>query len=79
MTETIKYTSKYTSANGYTGILYGRSSLAIFDKNGKEVMHSGFTSIRTYEELVEEVDGFPEFLEMLENHENTESDSEDDQ
>ena len=33
MSETIKYTSE----NGYTGILYGKSSLMIFDKDGKKL------------------------------------------
>lgn len=58
-------TIKYTSKNGYTGVLYGRSSLAIYNKDGKEVMHTGFRKINTYEELVETVETFPEFLELL--------------
>lgn len=58
-------TIKYTSKNGYTGVLYGRSSLAIHNKDGKEVMHTGFRNINTYEELVETVETFPEFLELL--------------
>ena len=58
-------TIKYTSKNGYTGVLYGRSSLAIYNKDGKEVMHTGFRNINTYEELVETVETFPEFLELL--------------
>lgn len=58
-------TIKYTSKNGYTGVLYGRSSLAIYNKDGKEVMHTGFRNINTYEELVEEVESFPEFMKLL--------------
>lgn len=56
---------KYTSDNGYTGILYGKSSYAIHDKNGKVVFHTGFRNINTYEELVKQVDEYPEFLKML--------------
>ena len=59
-------TIKYTSKNGYTGVLYGRSSLAIHNKDGKEVLHTGFRTINTYEELVEEVENFPEFMKLLE-------------
>lgn len=60
--KTIKYKSK---KNGYTGVLYGRSSLTIYNKDGKEVMHTGFRNINTYEELVETVETFPEFFELL--------------
>lgn len=55
----------YTSKNGYTGVLYGRHSFAIHDKNGKEVFHMGARSFDTYEEMVKEVDNFPEFLKLL--------------
>ena len=61
MGETIKYTSK----NGYTGVLYGKSSLSIYDFTGKEVLHTGFRKANTYEELVEVVETHPEFMEML--------------
>lgn len=58
---------KYTSDNGYTGVLYGESSLSIKDKNGKEVFHTGFRNINTYKELVECVEDFPEFHRILQN------------
>lgn len=58
---------KYTSKNGYTGVMYGKSSLAILNENGKEVFHTGFRNFNTYEELVEQVDTYPEFRAMLEN------------
>ena len=57
---------KYTSENGYTGVLYGESSLSIYDKNGNECMHTGFRSINTYEELIECVEEYPLFRKMLE-------------
>ena len=58
-------TIKYTSDNGYTGVLYGKSSLAIFNPDGTESMHTGSRNINTYEELVEIVDQHPQFIEML--------------
>ena len=58
-------TIRYTSDNGYTGVLYGKSSYAIYDKDGKEVLHTGSRNINTYEELVEDVNNFPKFLEIL--------------
>lgn len=61
MTETIKY----TSSNGYTGVLYGKRSLAIFNPDGTESMHTGSRNINTYEELVRIVDEHPKFIEML--------------
>lgn len=63
MANTIRYESK----NGYTGILYGKSSLAIFNPDGSESVHTGFRSINTYDELVKMVDNHPKFLEMLKN------------
>lgn len=56
---------RYTSPNGYTGILGGTSTFVILDSIGREVFHTGFRSINTLEELKERVDGFPEFLKSL--------------
>ena len=61
MSETIKY----TSSNGYTGVLYGKSSLVIYDKDGKLSLHTGFRTANTYEELVEVVEEHPQFLKMI--------------
>ena len=58
-------TIKYTSENGYTGILYGHSSYAIYDKDGNEVLHTGSRSINTYDELVKSIEDYPEFLKRL--------------
>ena len=58
-------TIKYTSDNGYTGVLYGQSSLAIYNPDGTESMHTGYRNIDTYEELVKIVDEHPKFIEML--------------
>lgn len=55
----------YESENGYTGKLYGESSMSIFDADGNEVMHTGSRTPNTLEELKEVVDGYPAFIEML--------------
>lgn len=60
-------TIRYTSPNGYTGVLYGKRSFSIYGPDGKECMHTGFRNINTYKELVEHVDGYPEFAKMLLN------------
>lgn len=58
-------TVKYTSDNGYTGIMYGESSFAVVDKDGKEVMHTGSRNFNTYDDLVERVESFPYFIKAL--------------
>lgn len=70
-------TIKYTSPNGYTGVMGGVASMAIFDKDGKEVFHTGFRNMNTEEELKEFVDGFPEFMEMLFSQEDDMEDEDD--
>ncbi len=62
MTKTIKFTSE----NGYSGVLYGESSYSVFDPDGNEVLHTGSRSINTYDELVKSVDKFPEKFQLLE-------------
>lgn len=56
---------EYKSENGYSGSLYGRCSMRIYDKNGNEVLHTGFRTVNTLEELKEVVDTMPEFLETI--------------
>ena len=55
----------YESKNGYKGVLCGPKSFSIYDKDGREVFHTGSRNIDTYKELKREVDRFPKFLEML--------------
>lgn len=55
---------KYTSENGFTGVLYGKSSLVIL-KDNREVLHTGSRKINTREELIKCVDEFPEFYKIL--------------
>ena len=57
----------YASKNGYTGMLYGKSSMIIQDKDGVEVFHTGFRKANTYDELVEQVETYPDFLKLLKN------------
>ena len=64
----MKPTIKYTSPNGYTGILYGESSLAVFKPDGTESLHTGRRKIETYEELVKLVDDHPNLLKILLDH-----------
>ena len=63
--ETIKATY-----GDYSGVLYGQSSMAIYDKDGHEVMHTGFRTehMQTKEDLIECLKAFPEYLENLRNH-----------
>ena len=56
---------KYTSENGFSGKLYGKSSLSVYDRKSREVFHTGFRTINTIDELKEFVDTYPEFGKML--------------
>lgn len=58
-------TIEYESSNGYRGVLYGKSSLIIWDPNGNTSMHTGSRNIETYDELVKVVDEWPETLKLL--------------
>lgn len=55
-----------TGENGYRGVMYGKSSMAVYDKNGVERMHTSSRTPNTLEELKEFVEGFDGFLEVLE-------------
>ena len=56
---------KYTSENGYEGMLYGESSMVIRDPEGNEVFHTGFRTINTEAELKAEVDSWPDKSQRL--------------
>ena len=60
----------YASENGYAGVLYGKSGYAVYDKDGHRVFHTGFRTINTMDELVEQIEEMPDFLKMLEEQEN---------
>ena len=55
----------YTSAAGYTGKLYGESSMVIYDPDGNEVFHTGFRTINTEAELKAQVDDWPNTSKQL--------------
>ena len=48
---------EYKSANGYSGVLYGKSGMIIRDPEGKEVLH----------ELMDIVDTMPKFMKIMED------------
>lgn len=56
---------EYASENGFTGVMYGKSSFTVYDKDGNEVLHTGSRGFNTYEALKEQVEGFPKFYEAL--------------
>lgn len=56
---------EYKSENGYSGRLYGKSSMSIYNPQGEEVLHTSCRALQTLEELKEAVDTFPTFFVML--------------
>lgn len=58
---------EYESPNGYKGVLYGKSSISIYNADGLEVLHTRSRSVNTPEELKECIDDFPQFYETLLN------------
>lgn len=51
--------------NGYIGILYGKSSYVVLDKDRKEILHTGSRSINTEKEVYEQLEKIPKLLEIL--------------
>ena len=56
---------KVEHPNGYSGVLYGRGSMTIYDKDGNEVLHTWARNAQTRQDLYEELETMPEFLELL--------------
>ena len=52
----------YEHPNGYTAVLYGKSSMSINDPDGNEVLHTGFRTPNTKEEVMDVLEGMPEFM-----------------
>ncbi len=46
-------------------MIYGKSSMLIFDPDGKESLHTGTRAINTLEELKDAVDTYPDFFENV--------------
>ena len=62
-------TIRYDSDNGYTGFLYGKSSMSIGKMEGDEfheILHTGSRVGEGYEYLKEQVDTFPELISRIE-------------
>ena len=55
---------KVKHKNGYEGILYGEHSVVVL-KDGKEVLHSGSTLLKTKEELYDFLEEIPETLKKF--------------
>ena len=57
---------EYRSTNGYTGRMYGKSSLSIYETaSGKEVFHTGFRKCNNLKDLRKQVEEFPKFLAAI--------------
>lgn len=57
---------KYTSPNhGYTGILYGKTSMRILDPDGNEVLHTGSRNVNSLEELIPLVENYETLRQRL--------------
>lgn len=54
----------YTHKNGFSAILYGKSSMSIL-KNGKEVLHTGSRTVNTEKEVMELLEKQPEFMKAM--------------
>lgn len=48
--------------NGYAGVLYGKSSMAVYGPKGNEVLHTGSRNINNSEDLYSLLEGMPEFV-----------------
>ena len=57
---------EYKSNNGYTGRVYGKSSLSIYEsESGEVVFHTGFRKCNNMKELRKQVEEFPKFLNAI--------------
>ena len=58
-------TIKAEHENGFMGVLYGKSSMAVYGPDGHEVLHTGSRNVNTKEELQEILANMPEFMKTL--------------
>lgn len=57
---------EYKSNNGYTGRMYGKSSLSIYEsESGEEVFHTGFRKCNNLKDLRKQVEEFPKLLNAI--------------
>lgn len=56
---------KVSHPNGYTGILYGRSSMIIFDEHSNKLLHTGYSSVKTPRDLYRILESMPDLAGIL--------------
>ena len=55
---------EYKHPNGFSAKLYGYSSMSVFYE-GEEVMHTGFRTANTENEVMELLEEYPEFMKLI--------------
>lgn len=60
--------------NGYAGVLYGRGSMAVYDPQGHEVLHTGSSTVKTDKELYDVLGKVPELIKAFKEVELQEED-----
>ena len=58
-------TKEHRHKNGYIARLYGKSSLSVYF-NGKEVLHTGYRSVQTEDEVMDLLEGMPKLMKIIE-------------
>ena len=56
---------KVEHPNGYAGVLYGRASMAVYDPQGHEVLHTGSRAINTSEALYNLLGNIPKMIKTF--------------
>lgn len=51
--------------NGYSGVLMGKSTMMIYDKDDNCILHTCFRTPNTEKELYEVLETMPRFIEIL--------------
>lgn len=64
--------------NGYSGMMYGESSLTVFDSHMRKVLHTGSRNVKTAEELYTTLELMPGFMSLIEKIDELKEDAEDD-
>lgn len=56
---------KVEHPNGYMGVLYGKASMAIYDKDGHECVHTYHRAPNTEAELYEVLEDMPRTMDII--------------
>lgn len=67
----------YKHNNGYSARLYGKSSMSIYNQQGREVMHTGSRSVNKEDEVMELLGNYPDFITILQKAFNDDTISDD--